>query len=121
MVALKQLKMEKEKDGFPITSLREVNMLLKAAGHENIVNVSFNSKKYFFIILHYTDSKRRTFSQVIEVVVGSDTEKTFLVMEFVEHDMKSLMATMSRNDKTFKMGEIQINYLFYYFVLIRHI
>lgn len=33
--------MDKEKDGFPITSLREVNMLLKAAGHENIVNVSY--------------------------------------------------------------------------------
>lgn len=39
VVALKRLKMDKEKDGFPITSLREVNMLLKAAGHENIVNV----------------------------------------------------------------------------------
>ncbi len=39
VVALKRLKMEKEKDGFPITSLREVNMLLKSGGHENIVHV----------------------------------------------------------------------------------
>ena len=29
IVALKRLKMEKEKEGFPITSLREVNTLLK--------------------------------------------------------------------------------------------
>ena len=35
---MKKLKMEKEKEGFPITSLREINMLLKAK-HPNIVHV----------------------------------------------------------------------------------
>lgn len=29
IVALKRLKMEKEREGFPITSLREINTLLK--------------------------------------------------------------------------------------------
>lgn len=38
IVALKRLKMEKEKEGFPITSLREINTLLKVQ-HENIVTV----------------------------------------------------------------------------------
>lgn len=38
IVALKRLKMEKEKEGFPITSLREINTLLKAQ-HQNIVTV----------------------------------------------------------------------------------
>ena len=38
VVALKRLKMEKEKEGFPITSLREINTLLKAQ-HPNIVTV----------------------------------------------------------------------------------
>jgi len=37
-VALKRLKMEKEKEGFPITSLREINTILKAQ-HLNIVTV----------------------------------------------------------------------------------
>ena len=37
-MALKKLKMEKEKEGFPITSLREINMLLKAK-HPNVVFV----------------------------------------------------------------------------------
>jgi len=32
VVALKRLKMEKEKEGFPITSLREINTLLKVQG-----------------------------------------------------------------------------------------
>lgn len=34
--------MEKEKEGFPITSLREINMLIKAGNHPNIVNVRVN-------------------------------------------------------------------------------
>lgn len=33
IVALKRLKMEKEKEGFPITSLREINTLLKVGSH----------------------------------------------------------------------------------------
>lgn len=43
VVALKRLKMEKEKEGFPITSLREICCILKAQ-HENVctVRVSFH-------------------------------------------------------------------------------
>jgi cell division cycle 2-like len=37
-VALKRLKMEKEREGFPITSLREIDTLLKAQ-HPNVVTV----------------------------------------------------------------------------------
>jgi cell division cycle 2-like protein len=39
VVALKRLKMEKEKDGFPITSLREINMLMKCRTHPNVVGL----------------------------------------------------------------------------------
>lgn len=39
IVALKRLKMEKEHQGFPITSLREINMLLKCGTHPNVINV----------------------------------------------------------------------------------
>lgn len=67
-MALKRLKMEKEKDGFPITSLREIKLLMKAR-HPNIVTIK-------------------------EVVVGSNMDKIYLVMEYVEHDMKSLMESM---------------------------
>jgi cell division cycle 2-like protein len=38
IVALKKLKMDKEKNGFPITSLREIQTLM-TANHENIVRV----------------------------------------------------------------------------------
>lgn len=47
IVALKRLKMEKEKEGFPITSLREINTILKAQ-HPNIVTVRVRLN--FFLI-----------------------------------------------------------------------
>ncbi|XP_056018018.1 cyclin-dependent kinase 11B-like [Ostrea edulis] len=78
IVALKRLKMEKEKEGFPITSLREINTLLKSQ-HMNIVTVR-------------------------EIVVGSNMDKIYIVMDYVEHDMKSLMETMKN---PFLMGEVK--------------
>lgn len=81
IVALKRLKMEKEKEGFPITSLREINTLLKAQ-HPNIVTVR-------------------------EIVVGSNMDKIFIVMDYVEHDLKSLMETMKLKKQAFIPGEVK--------------
>lgn len=39
IVALKKLKMDQEKNGFPITSLREIRTLMTVGNHENIVRV----------------------------------------------------------------------------------
>ncbi|XP_002159420.3 cyclin-dependent kinase 11B isoform X1 [Hydra vulgaris] len=78
VVALKRLKMEREKEGFPITSLREINCLLKAQ-HPNIVTVR-------------------------EIVVGNNTDKIYIVMDYVEHDLKSLMETMTQ---PFLVGEVK--------------
>ncbi|XP_038579198.1 cyclin-dependent kinase 11B isoform X2 [Micropterus salmoides] len=78
IVALKRLKMEKEKEGFPITSLREINTILKAQ-HQNIVTVR-------------------------EIVVGSNMDKIYIVMNYVEHDLKSLMETMKQ---PFLPGEVK--------------
>lgn len=77
VVALKKLKMEKEKEGFPITSLREINTLLKSH-HPNIINV--------------------------REVVFSKVDKIFIVMDYVEHDLKSLMETMKQ---PFLEGEVK--------------
>ena len=38
MVALKQIKMEGEKEGFPVTAMREVK-LLQSLRHENVVRL----------------------------------------------------------------------------------
>lgn len=51
IVALKRLKMEKEKEGFPITSLREINTILKAQ-HPNIVTVRVSSCENLYYQQH---------------------------------------------------------------------
>ncbi|KAG9147266.1 hypothetical protein Leryth_017998 [Lithospermum erythrorhizon] len=70
IVALKKVKMEKEREGFPLTSLREINILL-SFHHPSIVDVK-------------------------EVVVGSSLDSIFMVMEYMEHDLKGLMETMKQ-------------------------
>ncbi|XWS63823.1 hypothetical protein CRYUN_Cryun06bG0135100 [Craigia yunnanensis] len=70
IVALKKVKMEKEREGFPLTSLREINILL-SFHHPSIVDVK-------------------------EVVIGSNLDSIFMVMEYMEHDLKALMETMKQ-------------------------
>lgn len=79
VVALKRLKMEKEREGFPITSIREVDTLLKSQ-HVNVVTVR-------------------------EIVVGSNMDKIYMVMDYVEHDLKSLMQHGMK--KPFQMSEVK--------------
>ncbi|MQL41527.1 hypothetical protein EI012_26830, partial [Escherichia coli] len=61
MVALKKVKMNICRDGFPLSALREVNILL-SFNHPSVVDVK-------------------------EVVVD-DYDGTFMVMEYMEHDLK---------------------------------
>ncbi|KAG0720759.1 Cyclin-dependent kinase 10 [Chionoecetes opilio] len=68
IVALKKMRMEKEKDGMPISGLREI-MLLQACNHPNVVYMK-------------------------EVVVGRSLESIFLVMEYCEQDLASLLDNM---------------------------
>lgn len=78
IVALKKVKMEKEREGFPLTSLREINILL-SFHHPSIVDVK-------------------------EVVVGSSLDSIFMVMEYMEHDLKALMETMKQR---FSQSEVK--------------
>lgn len=68
IIALKKLKMDNSPDGFPVTGLREIQTLL-AARHENIVYLR-------------------------EVVMGTKMDDVFLVMDFLEHDLKTLLDNM---------------------------
>ena len=43
---------------------------------------------------------------VREVVVGSNMDKIFMVMGYVEHDLKSLMETLKAQKKIFLPGKI---------------
>ncbi|KAG4416639.1 hypothetical protein IFR04_010219 [Cadophora malorum] len=72
VVALKRLKMDNAQDGIPVTGLREIQTLRDCV-HPNIVGLK-------------------------EVVVGEDTRKIeniFLVLDFLEHDLKTLLEDMA--------------------------
>lgn len=78
IVALKKLKLSHEREGFPVTSLREIATLL-GSHHENIVNVR-------------------------EVVVGQELSNVFIVMDYMEHDLRTLMDS-DLDQSIFTLGE----------------
>lgn len=71
IVALKRVLMENEKEGFPITALREIR-ILQQLNHENIVNL-------------------------IEICRTYNRNKTtfYLVFDFCEHDLAGLLSNVS--------------------------
>ncbi|KAL3314552.1 hypothetical protein Ciccas_006825 [Cichlidogyrus casuarinus] len=69
IVALKKVRMEKERDGIPISTLREITLLMNLK-HPNVV-------------------------QLREVVVGRALDSIFLVMEYCEQDLASILDNIS--------------------------
>lgn len=67
-MALKKVKMDSQQEGFPVTALREVTILQRAR-HNNVV-------------------------QLREVVTDNEPDTFVLVMEFLEHDLKTLQEDM---------------------------
>ncbi|KAG5678125.1 hypothetical protein PVAND_007824 [Polypedilum vanderplanki] len=70
--ALKKVKVDKDlfRDGFPISCLREIS-ILKKCNHENIVKLK-------------------------EVAVGNELQKIYLVMEYCEQDLASLLDNLKK-------------------------
>uniref|UniRef100_A0A8C6PSQ1 Cyclin dependent kinase 10 n=1 Tax=Nothobranchius furzeri TaxID=105023 RepID=A0A8C6PSQ1_NOTFU len=85
IVALKKVRMDKEKDGIPISSLREMTLLLRLR-HPNIVELK-------------------------EVVVGSHLESLFLVMSYCEQDLASLLENMQTPFSEAQVGQTFIQVL----------
>jgi cell division cycle 2-like protein len=80
LVAVKRLKLQDEREGFPTTSLREISALF-VLKHPNIINLR-------------------------EVAIGDDLKSVCLVMDYVEHDLRSLME-QSRQECPFKLSEVK--------------
>lgn len=68
IVALKKIRMEREKEGLPVCSVREIGLLMQLR-HNHIV-------------------------ELLDVVVGRDLESMFLVMAYCEQDLASLIDHM---------------------------
>jgi len=71
VVAMKKILMENEKEGFPITALREIK-ILKLLQHENIVN-----------LIEICRTKATSFNR--------QRPSIYLVFEFCEHDLAGLL------------------------------
>ncbi len=84
IVALKKVLMDNEKEGFPITALREIR-ILQLLRHENIVN-----------LIEICRSKATTYNK--------HKSTFYLVFDFYEHDLAGLL---SNYNVKFSLGEIK--------------
>ncbi|CDU23400.1 related to CDC28-cyclin-dependent protein kinase [Sporisorium scitamineum] len=85
VVAVKKLKLAQnglDHHGFPITSLREIQTLYLSKSHRNIV-------------------------QLHEICIGKTLDQIFLVMEFMEHDLKTLLTFKHKFKQTFAPSEVK--------------
>ena len=72
-VALKQIKFDQvaASEGFPITALRETNVLLALSRHPNVIRVR-------------------------EMVVGSSVDKVYMAMDYMPHNLRSFLERLPR-------------------------
>ena len=84
IVALKKVLMENEKEGFPITALREIK-ILQLLRHENIVN-----------LIEICRTKATQFNK--------HKSTFYLVFDFCEHDLAGLLSNFNVK---FNLGEIK--------------
>ena len=84
IVALKKVLMENEKEGFPITALREIR-ILQLLRHENIVN-----------LIEICRTKATQFNR--------HKSTFYLVFDFCEHDLAGLLSNFNVK---FSLGEIK--------------
>ena len=96
VVALKQIKTEKEKEGFPITALREI-IILKELEHKNIV-------KLLEVIISEPKKDKR-------IEEGKINRDVYLVFEFMKHDLFGIIS----NNIVYNLS--QIKYIFHELVL----
>jgi cell division cycle 2-like protein len=68
IVALKRIKLDRDRAEFPITSLREINILMSIS-HPNVVTLK-------------------------EIVTEKNDDSVYMVMEYMDHDLKMLMRSM---------------------------
>ncbi|KAK4291254.1 hypothetical protein Pmani_028116 [Petrolisthes manimaculis] len=96
VVALKKILMENEKEGFPITALREIR-ILKLLRHENVVNL--------LEIARTKGPPPPGLQKPAKATPHMSSLSTFfLVFEFCEHDLAGLLSNVNVK---FNLGEIK--------------
>lgn len=91
LVALKKVLMENEKEGFPITALREIK-ILQLLKHENVVNLIEICRCKPKNSNNSANNNNR--SQMTASPVASQKATFYLVFEFCEHDLAGLISNV---------------------------
>lgn len=95
IVALKKIRMDNEKEGFPITAIREVK-ILRALKHKNIVNLKE-------IVTSRVTARKHGHSRSHGAASGSNEEhddgkgSVYMVFEYLNHDLSGLLDTPGIN------------------------
>jgi cyclin-dependent kinase 12/13 len=97
LVALKKVKMEAEKEGFPQTALREIK-LLRRLNHKNVVHLKE--------VVTSRASETTSRSRMVERPV-------YMVFEYLENDLSGLMRDFSNANGKREFTEVQIKYYAY--------
>ncbi len=88
VVALKKMRMEREKDGLPLSAIREITLLLNCQ-HDNIVAIKEvvvgRSLERYIITLRYV---------IVRILIFILFHSVFLVMEYCEQDLASILDNM---------------------------
>lgn len=79
-VALKRIRMEAEKDGFPVTAMREIK-LLQSLRHENVVRL------YEMMV-----SNGVLFSSIHRNVIHRFSGAVYMVFEYMDHDLTGILS-----------------------------
>ena len=104
IVALKKVLMENEKEGFPITALREIR-ILQLLRHENIVN-----------LIEICRTKATTFNK--------HKSTFYLVFDFCEHDLAGLLSNFIVKFSPGEMKKVMqqlLNGLYYIHRCVTHV
>jgi len=81
-VALKRIRMESERDGFPVTAMREIK-LLQSLRHDNIVRL------YEMMVSNGTFCTAIRIQSLISVI---DTGSVYMVFEYMDHDLTGILS-----------------------------
>lgn len=79
-VALKRIRMESERDGFPVTAMREIK-LLQSLRHENVVRL------YEMMVSNGTQ-----YSLLSAVYPNSQAVNVYMVFEYMDHDLTGVLS-----------------------------
>ena len=91
LLALKKVRLENEKEGFPITAVREIK-ILRQLKHKNIIKLrEIVTDKQEAVDFRYSKLNNDRTNITINFCFRKDKGSFYLVFDFMEHDLMGLL------------------------------